>query len=379
MKTILVTNNKLDYPVLHSQLLAVYKEIRVNSEKVLYCSDTDLDRFEEYRLVNFSVSKIAVLNYLWYIFSLRKMIRSSERDDLFHIRGFVGGIVFFIAMLLAFKTPNYIYDPRGFFLQEKSEVNSWISKLRWAFAAAEKKLISHSIRTIVTTEKFKDILASEYGMPEKYLVNYNCSNLSTADRDFSIREMNEINVVYLGAVNYWHDIDEIARLLLHLRSSLQEKYLRLYFLTAPKNQAAVKAKLNSIGFDELIIDSVPYSSVEKTLNEMHIGISVVKPTTSSVIASPIKIADYLKAGLVIVCNEGIGDFDQHYLKEKSALLYKFGTPDFTAEDLYSVRSHQNAELINRVSSQTVANQISHVLNTEMSVSPKLTSEVTHQG
>src|SRR5690606_27551634 len=72
------------------------------------------------------------------------------------------------------------------------------------------------------------------------------------------------------------------------------------------------------------VSYVNYHSIPGALADKHVGVSVVRPTLSSRIASPIKISDYVALGIVPLMNEGIGDFDAHFRTEGAAILYKFG-------------------------------------------------------
>ena len=72
------------------------------------------------------------------------------------------------------------------------------------------------------------------------------------------------------------------------------------------------------------IEYVKYNDIPEALKDKHVGVSVVRPTLSSRIASPIKVSDYVALGLTPLLNEGIGDFDKYFRGESSAVLYKFG-------------------------------------------------------
>jgi glycosyltransferase involved in cell wall biosynthesis len=43
------------------------------------------------------------------------------------------------------------------------------------------------------------------------------------------------------------------------------------------------------------------------LSRARLGLSFRKPTFSQIAASPTKVAEYLAAGLPVVCNDGVGD------------------------------------------------------------------------
>ena len=76
----------------------------------------------------------------------------------------------------------------------------------------EKNLIENSIKTIVTTERFKELFVSQYGLTDKLIVLYNTSSFNCKNIDAElIKDRDIVNICYVGSVNYWHDLDEIIR------------------------------------------------------------------------------------------------------------------------------------------------------------------------
>lgn len=351
MSIILLTNNDLKYPVLHSQLLQFYKNR--TEKRILYCKNKDLNTLDGYEVVNFEITSMAVINYIWYILNIRRIIITSSNEDIFHIRGFVAGFIFFISNILSFRKINFIYDPRGAFITEKIETNSKLKYLSFLLKRIELYLISKSRSTIVTSQKFKELYSETYGFNEKYSVIYNCSTFKKIERKFSLSLLKEINIIYMGTINYWHDIDEIIKVLKQLKEVLNEKLLNLTFLTSQKNHLLATKKLSNLGYQSVCIKSVPYSEVESIVQQMHIGISVVRPTNSGTIASPIKISDYILSGLIIISNRGIGDFDEYYEKNNSAILYEYGNPNFSLPQIYSISTNPNELLASMITCKSI--------------------------
>lgn len=53
--------------------------------------------------------------------------------------------------------------------------------------------------------------------------------------------------------------------------------------------------------------------------------------------SPIKVSEYLTAGLGVIANVGIGDFDYDLERDNVAILYEFGHPEFDMSHILSLR------------------------------------------
>ena len=103
-----------------------------------------------------------------------------------------------------------------------------------------------------------------------------------------------------------------------------------------------------------------YEGIPEALSDKHGGVSVVRPTLNSMIASPIKVGDYIAFGMVPVLNSGIGDFDAHFRKECSALLYRFGERvDMTG--LENVRTLSNKRVYDLVSRSEARRRLAPVV------------------
>ncbi len=359
MNIILLANNNCDHPILRSQLLDIYEQISIVKNIKIFCDNNKSHEVLTYPIENISKSKYHILKYLHYTLDVRRAIIFHSSDNTcFHIRGFVSGIVFFVASRLFIKRTDvkYIYDPRGAFLEEKTEVNSSVKYFSFFLKYIEKNIIKNSEKTIVTSKKFMRLFSSVYGYKEKYIVNYNSSSLNTLERNFSLGSLQVINIIYMGTLNYWHNLNEIVNILKRLRLVMPNKKLNLYFLTQNRHHNHVRKAISNLGYDNIVLDYISYREIPSIIKNMHIGISIVRPTKSSKIASPIKISDYIKSGLVLIANKGIGDFDDYFINSKSALLYDYGNPSFSYSDLIQVKPNLNKKIINKLSvSKNISN------------------------
>lgn len=363
LKIILLTNNDHDYPVLQSQLLGIYDNIGLNCKKILYCrvkGSLRVNEKEGYEVKYFNKTSIQIIDYIIYVLKLIKEINQLGEHDFVHVRGFVPGVVLFVAQFCS-KKIKYIYDPRGAFILEKNEIGSVLKYVRPMLEYIERKNVENSFKTIVTSRRFLNLFSSIYGCKDKYIVNYNCSMFQNDVRKIRIDDLQRVNIVYVGTVNYWHDIEEIKNVLVRIKEDLSEKELYLYFMTAQKNHLLVKSKLSGLGFEGFEVKSLGYNEVGEALKYMHIGISVVRPSVTGKIASPIKVSDYIANGLIIVSNEGVGDFDDFYRENLSAVLYKYGNPNFFKEDLQNVTAEYNYRLLDSLRCCVVSKKISKLI------------------
>ena len=179
MNIVLCTNNNYEDPFLHSQLLNIYKEFDFVDNITLFCKMKD--NTSSINIKNISYGKLSFFIYFFKL--LDTLIRINKDNTVFHIRGFVSGFIFYIASKIVFwKKLKYIYDPRGAFIIELKESKSLKESnfLLEILKKVDKDLIEKSIKTIVTTERFKELYIEEYGLDNKYEVLYNASSFTKA-------------------------------------------------------------------------------------------------------------------------------------------------------------------------------------------------------
>lgn len=339
MNIVLCTNNNYSDPFLHSQLLNIYKKIDCIDNVYLFCRT---DR-KGNNIINISYGKFSFFVYFFKLFTL---LFSLKKEDLvIHLRGFVSAFIFFFVQKMIFwKKFNYIYDPRGAFIIElkESKFSNKDNFLLRVLKFIEKSLIKNSIKTIITTERFKKLFIEQYSLSDKLIVLYNTSSFDYKTINVDLLSDKEIvNICYVGSVNYWHDLDEIIRVLSYTKNIITQK-TKVHFFTNFKAIDLIKEKLEKNNILEYDIRFVPYEELENRLKDMDICISVVKPTISTKIASPIKVSDYIMLNKRIIINKDIGDFDDFFIENNSVLLYEYGKElDFTFENLVNLNINKN--------------------------------------
>ena len=361
MKLVLCTNNKYEDPFLHSQLLYIYENIEFIKEKILFCRNNK-DNLE--KVINISYGKFSFFIYFLKLFLL--ILKIDTKDTIFHVRGYVSGFIFFLVTRIVFwKKIFYIYDPRGAFVVElkESKFNDKENFLLKILKYIEKSLICSSFITIVTSDRFKELYSKEYGNDSKYLVLYNTSafeNYKFINKDIINKDI--INICYMGSIDFWHNLDEIVRVFKYLQDNIPNK-TNIYFFTNFKDKELIIKKLNQASILNYDIGFVPYNEVQATLLNMDICISIVVPTESQKIASPIKVSDYIQLNKIVVMNKNIGDFDNFFIKNNSAMIYDYGKElSFSFNDLLSLNIESNEVLKERLNIKTNIKQLLEVLS-----------------
>jgi hypothetical protein len=330
-RILLLTNNPYDYPVLEGQLLSLYSGLK--NKKTIICKYGKGNNKDPFEVKSFNG------NYLRYIKMLTLLI---GRADYIHIRGFVSGIVFYFVKLITRNNVPYVYDPRGLFIQEIKESRPVVSLLSPLLTLIEQSIINHAKSVIVTSEKFSNAISATYSCKEKVVIIYNTTSIAMpvgTTKNRNLREKKIINFAYVGAINYWHDLNEIFDIMKKINKQL--RCANFYIATADKNHIKIIERFQLDANISINVCCVKYSELTNFLNQMDVGISVVRPTASSECASPIKISDYIASQLYIICNYGIGDFDEFFVDNNSAYLYNFGNFQFNKECFFNLSFENN--------------------------------------
>jgi hypothetical protein len=153
---------------------------------------------------------------------------------------------------------------------------------------------------------------------------------------------------------------EVARVMDSAARQIGRDRTELFIFCPDRFHTAVRQTFGTIDCSALTVDYVRYHDIPARLAKMHIGVSVVRPTLSTRIASPIKVADYVALGLVPLLNRGIGDFDAHFTAEGSAILYDFGS-EVDVLGLADIRAAPNRRIYDAVSRGEARDRLSPVV------------------
>ena len=179
----------------------------------------------------------------------------------------------------------------------------------------EKKYLEEAVRQAdsVTTVSaaLRDLLIQEVGAPRNTSVVPCCVNYITPDtKRAEIRKSwgladDGIALVYSGSTAAYQHLEDLTIPFLQKITEKNSK-LRLVFLSAEDEK--IKKMLTGAGLniDNVILKSYPQKEVGSALTACDAGILIRKPTLVNRVANPVKIAEYLAAGLPIIIEKGVG-------------------------------------------------------------------------
>ena len=323
----MLTNNRLEDPFLHSQLINLYADTdTMFKEKILFC-ETEENYFKGGFILKRNFLNTSVLKrfFLFYVAICKQLFKHRKESLVIHLRGVPASVFFLLIPTFWIRNLQVIFDPRGLFFENKKESYPKLKHIIKAFELVEKYYIKNASIVIAESVRLKNYWFTKYGQTQNIITCYNASSFEL--KESIPMSFDSLKIVYCGSVNHWHDIDEIVRVFKHLNLFFKAQNVRTenFIFSQRKNHEFIQSKFNDFEVP-LTIDYVPYALLEDTLKTMDIGVSVVKPLTSTVITSPIKIADYIFCDLLMVMNKGIGDFDDFFIENNSAFLYDYEKP-----------------------------------------------------
>lgn len=267
-----------------------------------------------------------------------------------------------LAKMLRLK---FLYDADSLLSEEYVDISHW-SRQSFGFkamASAEKFARQTAARIIVLTETLKNDLQSEYLVKTGIEVIPCCVDTKKFHFDTEARQrkrrelkINEEKVfVYVGKIGSWY----LVEAMFDFFRAAQQKFeaCKLLIVTPDSPEKFVQiARAANISGESYFIVKASHDEVNDYLSASDVGLAFIKQLKSKRGSSPIKVAEYLSAGLPVIITDGIGDCSNLIKVNKvGAVLEKITEEDYlkTLDDLsdlwkenkseVSVRCRQTAE------------------------------------
>jgi glycosyltransferase involved in cell wall biosynthesis len=96
----------------------------------------------------------------------------------------------------------------------------------------------------------------------------------------------------------------------------------LVLTQSPPEMIARALRARGVRDDDFLIRRVEPADVPRYLRAADVAVSFIKPCYSKLSSSPTKLAEYLAAGLPVVCNAGIGDVDAVVESERVGVIVR---------------------------------------------------------
>ncbi len=282
-------------------------------------------------------------------------IMRREGVSILHARNHVPAVMSAVAKKL--KGGQLVFDIRGFMPEEYTDAGVWPENgyLYRGLKRVERYLLRVSDAFVLLTEKARDIVfpgcsdADHLGRPIEVIpccVDF--ARFETAERASreSLRAELNLNgrrvIVYLGSFGGWYLTDEMTDFL--AVAHRQDPTTFSMILTQSPRQMVIE-RMTSLSIEpkDFLVTQVTPGDVPRYLKAADIAISFIKPCYSKQSSSPTKIAEYLAAGLPVVCNAGVGDLDKLIEEKRVGALLREFTPQAYLKALHEVDAMRGDE------------------------------------
>ncbi|HWS56713.1 MAG TPA: glycosyltransferase [Pyrinomonadaceae bacterium] len=256
-----------------------------------------------------------------------------EHDiDVVHGRSHVAAAV--AAAVKRLTGRPFIFDIRGFLPEEYVDAGVWPEggRLYRVAKRVERRLLDAADGFVVLTEKARDILFPGHAAPGARPVEVIpcCVDMSRfraaagVSREEVRRELGVEGrrvVVYVGALGGWYLTEETAELLAAAHAE-DAKTFSLVLTQSPPEMIAGPLRARGVKDSDFLVRKVAPPEVPRYLKAADLAVSFIKPCYSKLSSSPTKLAEYLAAGLPVVCNAGIGDVDAVVESERVGVIVR---------------------------------------------------------
>lgn len=264
----------------------------------------------------------------WHVIRLAR----RERIAVLHARSHVA------AMMGALAKPwtgaKLLFDIRGMLAEEYVDAGIWPAggRLYRLTKAAERWLLHAADGFVVLTEKGQRLLFGERQVLSEVIpccvdgARFPASLARQREqwrREFGFAGKRVL--VYVGALGGWYLTDELIALLVEAHRQYPQTF-SLILTQSPSEVLRERLLQQGLSCEQFLIRSVPVPEVPRYLVAADLAVSLIKPCYSKQFSSPTKVAEYLAAGLPVLCNAGIGDLDELIERERVGLLFAEFTP-----------------------------------------------------
>lgn len=304
-----------------------------SSQVIEVCKFMEQDLKQEVRLISF----VSIRNF----FSLRRTIRDQFAGSLVlpmwpgiehwqKNKTLLGLVLWFIhpstiiargpfAAILAKKSSRakICFDARGAYKAEFEEYDVGGGKITASMASeAEREALQSSDFRIAVSQALVDYWKKEYGYTENRHVVIPCTLSAHHTINHSgISDGEKIRIVFSGGTGKWQSLHLMDTYLLPLFHKLPTLELLMLCKSLPADFELKKQ------FPSRVMQRwVSEREVASLLAESDYGWLVREDTVTNQVASPVKFAEYLAAGLRVIISPRLGDFSAFVSEHHCGIL-----------------------------------------------------------
>ena len=207
-----------------------------------------------------------------------------------------------------------VFDPRGLFPDEVYYKNSNTAVYK-ILKYCVKIFVKYSDSIVTVSDAFRTYYLDKYNVVPNKIVSISTFSKSSENRMSSEDEKTQpaaeriISIVYVGSDDKWQMFSEILDFFSYLHVKDPQKFK---FSIITNNLDSVSAAIEAMGMSSNIyVTSVKPDAVYSIISKCDYGIIFRDDNILNRVAAPIKIVDYLFAGLNIIATKNIGDMSDY--------------------------------------------------------------------
>jgi glycosyltransferase involved in cell wall biosynthesis len=269
------------------------------------------------RMIN-GIGKLNHAPLPWLLKSYRKKLDLSI-PVIYHCRG-TSAVKWAKLLTSLYPQDRIVVDIRGYWPAEslynkgiedpalatgplKDEYNNQLNDLKSALAKADGvTTVSNALRDLLIHECQADSQCSVIPCCVSKITDD--SQRSNLRASWGIAE-DEILVVYSGTTAAYQHLGDLTIPFMKQMAALNPK-VKLAFFSSQLDKIKELLKDAGVSEDKVLLKSFAQSEVGSALTACDGGILIRKPTLVNRVANPVKIAEYLAAGLPIIIEKGVG-------------------------------------------------------------------------
>jgi len=208
------------------------------------------------------------------------------------------------------------------------------------------RALQRSDRVIVVSKKMKDYINSKWAIPiSKIIVIPNGTNPQQHIASYSF----PLHVIYAGGFAYWEKIDDFIEIARHADKNKFKFFLAGDGPLRDKILETIKKENIPITY----LGHIPNKKIFSILSRMQIGVAPSTRDLARQVASPVKIYDYLAAGLPVI-TPNIGDWGNLIINKNCGVALDDDSIQeyLNALDLMTIREFWNKKASNAIEAVT---------------------------
>lgn len=219
---------------------------------------------------------------------------------------------FIVNSILKRDKYKFVWDADGFPLEERVEFAGLsINSFRYKFLKKnELEGYKAALSIICRTLKAKAIISEMGGKDFNKNKIFVVSNGTFVPEKFtsSVERSEQLTIVYSGSLGDQYLFPEMIQMFKWIKKTIPNALFKILTFNVDFAKNYVESNEPDL-ISSIEIKTVAAEDVYNELRSAHIGISFRKPSISMQGVAPIKIVEYLTAGLSIIYNPRVGDLD----------------------------------------------------------------------